>query len=167
MGGGNRAAPPRSWREAALFGPRTVLEGDHGFYRAVRAIVKPDFTPLRRRARSFMGDGTHRVQGLRLRNDDAAVCRLRRSSSRTGVPRHDISEIVCEVGEGPCHRLWGTARGEARGRHNRTPQKFSHRIAWRLVSSPSAGFAQVTQSAHRRIRPGAGVAAKIRIHQST
>jgi hypothetical protein len=68
-------------------GPRTVLEGQHGFYRAFAPSGNPDFEMLRRDLGSLLGDAADRVQAICLRDDDATVCRLCDRAARSGRAR--------------------------------------------------------------------------------
>ncbi len=87
-------------------GPRTVLEGSHGFFKAFAPSRKPDFAPL------LDGLGEDWImQSIAFKPYacgtmtqpyiDCAIALAERSVAAT-----DIVEIVCEVGEGTVHRLW-------------------------------------------------------------
>ena len=82
----------RCWREAGFTGPRTVLEGEHGFLQGFAASKAPDFTPMLDGVGARWVLETHRVQALCLRNDDPALHRLRASARRAGVKPDDIVE---------------------------------------------------------------------------
>ncbi len=89
-----------------FLGPRTVLDGTHGFYRAFTHPVAPRFDAL------LDGLGTRYV------TEDIAFkpyacgtmaqpfvdCAI--ALAESGVQATDIRDIVCEVGEGTVHRLW-------------------------------------------------------------
>ncbi len=89
-----------------FLGPRTVLEGTHGFYRAFAPSLAPDFAPL------MDGLGEHWVMsGIAFKPyacgtmtqpfiDCGVTLRAR------GIDPARIESIVCNVGEGTVHRLW-------------------------------------------------------------
>ena len=87
-------------------GPRTVLDGAHGFYRAFAPSVKPDFTPL------VEGLGTRWVMptiafkpyACGTMTQPFIDCAI--TLARERVDAGDIADIVCEVAEGTVHRLW-------------------------------------------------------------
>ena len=70
-------------------GPRTVLEGTHGFYKAFAPSIAPDFDAAPERSRPPLGDRGPGVQALRLRHHDAALHRLR---ARAGARRRVSAE---------------------------------------------------------------------------
>jgi 2-methylcitrate dehydratase PrpD len=87
-------------------GPRTVLEGRHGFFKAFAPSRQPDFAPLLERL------GEHWVmEGIAFKPYacgtmtqpyiDCAIALAER-----GIEAAQIREIVCDVGEGTVHRLW-------------------------------------------------------------
>jgi 2-methylcitrate dehydratase PrpD len=87
-------------------GPRTVLDGTHGVYKAFAPSVKPDFSPL-------IGDlGTRWVMptiafkpyACGTMTQPFIDCAI--MLAHAGVHADDIIDIVCEVGEGTVHRLW-------------------------------------------------------------
>ncbi len=93
--------------ERGFLGPRTVLEGEHGFFRAFTdGAAAPDFAAI--------ADGL----GENWRAEDIAFkpyacgtmtqpfidCAI--ALSRGGVDAADVVEVVCKVGEGTVHRLW-------------------------------------------------------------
>jgi 2-methylcitrate dehydratase PrpD len=91
---------------SGFLGPRTVLEGTHGFFKAFAPSGKPDF--------SLLLDGL----GERWRMQDIAFkpyacgtmtqpyidCAI--ALAKRGVEAGQIHTIVCKVGEGTVHRLW-------------------------------------------------------------
>jgi 2-methylcitrate dehydratase PrpD len=89
-----------------FIGPRTVLEGTHGFYKAFAPSAVPDY------ARLFDGLGQDWVMptiafkpyacGTMTQPYIDCGIRLR----QMGVAADDIVDIVCDVGEGTVHRLW-------------------------------------------------------------
>ena len=92
--------------ESGFTGPATVLEGQHGFYRAFAPSRAPDFAPLM--------DGL----GLRWVLETVAFkpyacgtmtqpfidCAI--ELARSNIKAEDIVSLVCEAGEGTVHRLW-------------------------------------------------------------
>ncbi len=92
--------------EGGFTGPKTVLEGVHGFYKAFAPSKKPDFAPL------LDGLGSEWVlETLAFKPYacgtmtqpfiDCAV-----ELAQQGVKADDIVRMECEVGEGTVHRLW-------------------------------------------------------------
>ena len=93
-------------REGFL-GPRTVLEGEHGFF---RAFGTPGITPDFRFVTDGLGDEWQMAKiafkpyacGTMLHPFIDCAIRL----ARDGVAAADVREVVCRVGEGTVHRLW-------------------------------------------------------------
>ncbi|HSA80454.1 MAG TPA: hypothetical protein VLE23_06500, partial [Geminicoccaceae bacterium] len=90
-----------------FFGPRTVLEGEHGFFRAFGVPeIEPDF----RCVTECLGDEWRMAKiafkpyacGTMLHPFIDCAIRL----AREGVAAADVREVVCRVGEGTVHRLW-------------------------------------------------------------
>ena len=88
-------------------GPRTVFEGEHGFFFAFGvSSITPDFTRLTE------GLGTHwhfaniafKPYACGTMVQPFIDCAIR--LSRDGVAVEDIASILCRVGEGTVHRLW-------------------------------------------------------------
>jgi 2-methylcitrate dehydratase PrpD len=93
-------------REGFL-GPRTVLEGEHGFFQAFgTAGIEPDF----RFVTQGLGELWQMAKiafkpyacGTMLHPFIDCAIRL----VREGVDAADVREVVCRVGEGTVHRLW-------------------------------------------------------------
>jgi len=59
-----------------------------------------------------------------VRNDGAALHRLRQAAGARGIRPEDIGEIVCEVAEGTVHRLWEPL-ADSNGRATAIPAKFA------------------------------------------
>ena len=87
-------------------GPRTVLEGTHGFFKAFAPSREPDFAPVTQ----ALGE-TWQMQTIAFKPypcgtmtqpfiDCAITLRTR------GVDPEAIESITCNVGEGTVHRLW-------------------------------------------------------------
>lgn len=89
-----------------FIGPRTVLEGTHGFYKAFAPTAVPDY------ARLFDGLGETWVMSTIAFKPYACGtmtqpfidCGI--ALRRLGVQAADIVDIICDVGEGTVHRLW-------------------------------------------------------------
>ena len=98
--------------QAALFGragfcgPRTVLEGVHGFFNAFAHTTAGDYDAL------IGGFGEHWVTPtLAFKPYPCGTMThpyidCARALAARGVKAEDVAEMVCEVGEGTVHRLW-------------------------------------------------------------
>ena len=145
-----------------FFGPRTVLEGEHGFF---RAFGVPDIAPDFRFVTDGLGSDWRMAKiafkpyacGTMLHPFIDCAIRL----AREGVAAADVREVVCRVGEGTVHRLWEPL---AEKRKPTTPYsaKFSGPFAVALgLVEQSAGLEQFTEAKVRD--PGLlGLAAKVR-----
>jgi 2-methylcitrate dehydratase PrpD len=142
-------------------GPRTVLDGTHGFYKAFAPSRQPDFTPL------LDGLGTRWVMetiafkpyACGTMTQPFIDCAI--ALARDGVRADDIAEIVCEVAEGTVHRLW-----EPLAVKHRPPTPYAAKFSTPYCMAAGfhdgrAGFAQFTDA---RIDDAAvlALAAKIR-----
>jgi 2-methylcitrate dehydratase PrpD len=89
-----------------FIGPRSVLEGTHGFFKAFAPSLEPRFDRL------LNGLGTHWAsEGIAFKPYacgtmtqpfiDCGVELVQR-----GLDPADVTDIVCRVGEGTVHRLW-------------------------------------------------------------
>ena len=93
-------------REGFL-GPRTVLEGTHGFFRAFAgAEAEPDFDAMT----GNLGE-SWRMEKIAFKPYACGTmaqpfvdCAL--TLAGKGIPWSEISAVVCKVGEGTVHRLW-------------------------------------------------------------
>ena len=127
-------------------GPRTVLEGAHGFYRAFAPSVKPDFEPLRRDlGRTWVmeqiGFKPYACGTMTQPFVDCAI-----ELAQQGVRPDDITRIVCDVGEGTVHRLW-----EPLAAKYRPPTPYAAKFSTPYCMAVGffdgrAGFAQFTQA---------------------
>jgi 2-methylcitrate dehydratase PrpD len=89
-----------------FIGPRTVLEGTHGFYKAFAPSLAPDFAKL------FDGLGeTWVMSSIAFKPYACGTmtqpfidCGI--ALRATGVKPENIISITCDVGEGTVHRLW-------------------------------------------------------------
>ena len=91
---------------AGFTGPRTVLEGTHGLFRAFAPSVAPDFSRLvdelgREWVLPSLAFKPYACGTMTQPYVDCAIALAER-----GVSADDIVEIRCEVGEGTVHRLW-------------------------------------------------------------
>ena len=129
-----------------FLGPRTVLEGVHGFYRAFAPCREPDFKPLldglgRDWVMPAIAFKPYACGTMTQPYIDCAVALAER-----GVDPAAITDIVCEVGEGTVHRLWEPLASKHRPA---TPYaaKFSTPfcIAVGVLDRP-AGFEQFTEA---------------------
>ena len=90
-----------------FLGPRTVIEGEHGFFHAFAApTVTPDYGEI-----SVALGKTWRMEGVAFKPYACGTmahpyidCAIRMAND--GIAAADITEIQCRVGEGTVHRLW-------------------------------------------------------------
>ncbi|MGH7040693.1 MAG: MmgE/PrpD family protein, partial [Acetobacteraceae bacterium] len=131
---------------AGFTGPRTVLEGTHGFFRAFAPGVAPDFTKLL----DGLGEDwvlpaiAFKPYACGTMTQPYIDCAI--ALARRGVAAGDIAGIVCEVGEGTVHRLWETLVDKQRPA---TPYggKFSTPYCMAVgFLDGRAGFAQFTEA---------------------
>ena len=87
-------------------GPRTVLEGANGVYRAFASSVTPDFTPLLDRlgSRWVMPAVAFKPYACGTMTQPFVDCAMRLAED--GVRAEEVREIVCEVAAGTVPRLW-------------------------------------------------------------
>lgn len=92
--------------EAGYSGPLSVLEGQHGFYRAFATGKQPDFSVLLDGlgSRWVVEDIAFKPYACGTMAHPYIDCMIELRES--GVLADDIAEIACEVGEGTVHRLW-------------------------------------------------------------
>ncbi|MSO82900.1 MAG: MmgE/PrpD family protein [Acidobacteria bacterium] len=91
-------------------GPRTVLEGVHGVYRAFAPSVKPDFAPLldglgSRWVMSSVAFKPYACGTMTQPFIDCAI-RLAEDLAEGDVRADEVKDIVCEVAAGTVPRLW-------------------------------------------------------------
>jgi 2-methylcitrate dehydratase PrpD len=94
--------------EAGFLGPRTVLEGVHGFFKAFAPSRCPDFSPLLDGLgdRWVMETIAFKPYACGTMTQPFVDCAI--ALAEGGVDPDQIVEIICEVGEGTVHRLWET-----------------------------------------------------------
>ncbi len=87
-------------------GPRTVLEGTHGFYKAFAPSVVPDYSKLLDGLGStwVMSTIAFKPYACGTMTQPFIDCGI--ALRALGVQSADIAEISCDVGEGTVHRLW-------------------------------------------------------------
>jgi 2-methylcitrate dehydratase PrpD len=91
---------------AGFAGPRTVLEGTHGFFKAFAPSRTPDFSPvLDHLGTSWTMSGiAFKPYACGTMTQPFIDCAI--ALANRGVSADAIREITCEVGEGTVHRLW-------------------------------------------------------------
>jgi 2-methylcitrate dehydratase PrpD len=89
-----------------FLGPRTVLEGVHGLFRAFAPSVAPDFAPLLDGlgSRWVMQTVAFKPYACGTMTQPFIDCAI--ALAEDGVRADDIAEILCEVAAGTVHRLW-------------------------------------------------------------
>lgn len=127
-------------------GPRTVLEGEHGFYRAFAPSIAPDFDHLLRDlGRTWVMEGiAFKPYACGTMTQPFVDCAI--DLAEQGVGAGDIAEIVCDVGEGTVHRLW-----EPLAVKHRPPTPYAAKFSTPYCMAVGffdrrAGFAQFTPS---------------------
>ena len=127
-------------------GPRSVLEGTHGFYKAFAPSVKPDFEPLRTDLGSswLMQQIAFKPYACGTMTQPFVDCAI--ELAQQGVRADDITDIVCDVGEGTVHRLW-----EPLYVKHRPPTPYAAKFSTPFCMAVGffdgrAGFAQFTQA---------------------
>jgi 2-methylcitrate dehydratase PrpD len=133
-------------REGFL-GPRTVLEGEHGFF---HAFGVPEIAPDFRFVTDGLGENWQMASiafkpyacGTMLHPFIDCAIRL----AREGVRAADVREVVCRVGEGTVHRLWEPL-AEKRKPTTSYSAKFSGPFAIALgLVEQAAGLEQFTEA---------------------
>ncbi len=140
---GLRAA---SLGRAGFKGPRTVFEGEHGFFFAFGVPeIAPDFS----RITSDLGQEWKAARiafkpyacGTMVQPFIDCAIRL----ARDGVRPDDINDILCKVGEGTVHRLWEPL---AEKRHPSTPYSAKFSVPFGVAVGfvdQAAGLGQFTE----------------------
>ncbi len=127
-----------------FLGPRTVLDGRHGFYRAFAPSVPPNFEPLladlgRRWVMPSIAFKPYACGTMTQPFIDCAI-----ALAGDGVRAEDISRIECEAAEGTVHRLW-----EPLATKYRPPTPYAAKFSTPFCMAVGfldgrAGFAQFT-----------------------
>ncbi|WP_322101386.1 MmgE/PrpD family protein [Paraburkholderia sp. J41] len=142
-------------------GPRTVLEGKHGFFKAFAPSRAPDFAPVLDGlgTRWIMETIAFKPYACGTMTQPYIDCAI--ALAERGVQAAQIREIVCDVGEGTVHRLW-----EELAVKHRPPTAYAAKFSTPFCMAVGffdrkAGFEQFTEA---RIRDAQvlALAAKIR-----
>jgi 2-methylcitrate dehydratase PrpD len=142
-------------------GPRTVLEGTHGVYRAFAPSVTPDFAPLLDQlgSRWVMPSVAFKPYACGTMTQPFIDCA--RQLADTGVRAEDVKDIVCQVAAGTVPRLW-----EPLASKHRPPTPYAAKFSTPFCMAVGffdrkAGLAQFTEA---RVNAPAvlGLATKIR-----
>ncbi|HEX3487356.1 MAG TPA: MmgE/PrpD family protein [Micropepsaceae bacterium] len=132
--------------EGGFTGPATVLEGQHGFYKAFAPSKAPDFRPLLDRLGTewVLETVAFKPYACGTMTQPFIDCAIALAGS--GVAADDIVSMVCEVGEGTVHRLWEPLKLKQRP-PNGYAAKFStpYCIAAGFIDG-KAGFEQFTDA---------------------
>jgi len=132
---------------AGFLGPRTVLEGEHGFFRAFGTPgIEPDFRVVNEGLGSEwqMARIAFKPYACGTMLHPFIDCAIR--LARQGVAAADVREVVCRVGEGTVHRLWEPL-AEKREPSNSYSAKFSGPFAIALgLVERAAGLEQFTEA---------------------
>jgi 2-methylcitrate dehydratase PrpD len=91
---------------AGFMGPRTVLEGPHGFFRAFAPARQPDFSLLLDGLgqKWLMPSIAFKPYACGTMTQPYIDCII--ALGERGISADQIVEIVCKVAEGTVHRLW-------------------------------------------------------------
>jgi 2-methylcitrate dehydratase PrpD len=142
-------------------GPRTVLEGTHGFYKAFAPSRTPDYDLLMRGFGQewVMQTIAFKPYACGTMTQPYIDCAI--GLAERGVKADQISDIVCKVGEGTVHRLWETLAVK-----HRPPTPYAAKFSTPFCMAVGffdrrAGFQQFTEA---RVRDEAvlSLASKIR-----
>jgi len=142
-------------------GPRTVLEGTHGFYKAFAPSRTPDFDLLMNGfgQQWVMQTIAFKPYACGTMTQPFIDCAI--ALAARGIKAGDIRDIVCKVGEGTVHRLWETLAVK-----HRPPTPYAAKFSTPYCMAVGffdgrAGFSQFTEA---RVRDEAvlALAAKIR-----
>ena len=142
-------------------GPRTVLDGTHGFYRAFAPAVPPRFEALVEDLGTtwVMETVAFKPYACGTMAQPFIDCAI--ALAESGVQAADVREIVCEVAEGTVHRLW-----EPLASKQQPPTPYAAKFSTPFCMAVAffdrrAGFAQFTAD---RIQDPAvlSLAAKVR-----
>jgi 2-methylcitrate dehydratase PrpD len=130
--------------EHGFTGPASVLEGQHGFYRAFAPSRSPDFAPLLDALGTQWLTETVAFKPYACGTMTQPYIDCAIDLARRGVRADDIVTMECEVGEGTVHRLWEPLELK-RSPPNGYAGKFStpYCIAVGFLDG-KAGFAQFT-----------------------
>jgi 2-methylcitrate dehydratase PrpD len=129
-----------------FLGPRTVLEGTHGLYRAFAPSVTPDFAPLVEGlgSRWVMPTVAFKPYACGTMTQPFIDCARRLAAE--GVSAADVREIECEVAAGTVPRLW-----EPLASKHRPPTPYAAKFSTPFCMAVGffdgkAGLAQFTEA---------------------
>ena len=129
-----------------FLGPRTVLEGTHGFYKAFAPSVTPNYAPLIEGLGQtwVMDTVAFKPYACGTMTQPFVDCAI--ELAERGVGADDIQTIVCDVGEGTVHRLW-----EPLAVKHRPPTPYAAKFSTPYCVAVGfmdrrAGFAQFTEA---------------------
>jgi len=129
-----------------FLGPRTVLEGTHGFFHAFAPSVTPDFGKLLDGLGQtwLMETIAFKPYACGTMTQPFIDCAI--ELARDGARAEDITGIVCEVAEGTVHRLW-----EPLSDKQRPPTPYAAKFSTPFCMAVGfldrkAGFAQFTEA---------------------
>jgi 2-methylcitrate dehydratase PrpD len=138
---------------AGFLGPRTVLDGEHGFFRAFGIeAIQPDFSLLT----EDLG-GEWRMTRIAFKPYACGTMLhpfidCARRLAQDGVDPDGIEAVLCRVGEGTVHRLWEPL-AEKRTPSTSYSAKFSGPFAMALgLVEQAAGLEQFTEAKVRDTR---------------
>ncbi|NKB20564.1 MAG: MmgE/PrpD family protein [Alphaproteobacteria bacterium] len=129
-----------------FMGPRTVMEGEHGFFFGFSSTTIPnDFTKIT----DDLGQSWHaatiafKPYACGTMTQPFIDCAIQ--LAQQGISPDDITDIICDVGEGTVHRLWEPL-SEKRNPSTAYSAKFSvpYCVAVGIVDQ-AAGLAQFTE----------------------
>jgi len=132
--------------EGGFSGPKTALEGTHGFYKAFAPSKTPDFKPLLDSLGNAWVTETVAFKPYACGTMTQPFIDCAIELARAGVRAGDIESMVCEVGEGTVHRLWEPLK-QKQAPPNGYAAKFStpYCIAVGFLDG-KAGFEQFTDA---------------------
>jgi 2-methylcitrate dehydratase PrpD len=129
-----------------FLGPRTVLEGTHGFFHAFAPSVTPEFGHLLAGLGQtwLMETIAFKPYACGTMTQPFIDCAI--ELARDGARADDITGIVCDVAEGTVHRLW-----EPLSDKQRPPTPYAAKFSTPFCMAVAfldrkAGFAQFTEA---------------------
>jgi 2-methylcitrate dehydratase PrpD len=132
--------------DGGFTGPKTVIEGQHGFYKAFAPSKTPDFKPLLEDLghKWVLETVAFKPYACGTMTQPFIDCAI--ALARSGVRADDIVSMVCETAEGYVHRLWEPLASK-QAPSNGYAGKFSvpYCIAAGFVDG-KAGFEQFTDA---------------------
>lgn len=127
-------------------GPRTVLEGKHGFFKAFAPSRTPDFKPVLEGLGQtwIMETIAFKPYACGTMTQPFIDCAI--ALAERGVRAEQISSIVCDAGEGTVHRLW-----EELAVKHRPPTPYAAKFSTPFCMAVGffdrrAGFSQFTEA---------------------